>query len=68
MADSKSLLVATTDFLAPHVRKRVMPFLPDFDAIRYVFGDTTVVFRARDGDSNRLNVEIQARPSFLIRQ
>jgi len=58
IADGKGVWVATTDFLAPHVRKRVMPFLPDFNSIRYTFGDTTVVFRAKDGDPNRLNVEI----------
>jgi len=63
MVDGKGLWVATTDFLAPHVRRRVMPFLPDFDAIRYTFGDTTVVFRAKDGDPNRLNVEIKGETS-----
>jgi hypothetical protein len=39
-----------------------MPVLPDFDAIRYTFGDTTVMFRAKDGDPNRLSVELTPTP------
>jgi hypothetical protein len=58
LADGKGVWVATTDFLAPHVRKRVMNFLPEFDAIRYTFGDTKVTFRAIDGDPDLLEVKV----------
>ena len=50
--------VSTEDFLAPHVRRRVLPVLPDYDAIRYQFGDTTVCFQPLDGDPDRSTVEV----------
>lgn len=55
------LWVATTDFLAPHVKKRVQHVIPENDEIRYRFGDRLVVFEPVGGDMNRLSVSVSGQ-------
>ena len=57
--DGDGTWVATTDFLNPHVRPYIDHVLPQGDVIRYQFDDTTVEFRPKDGDPNRLQVNVQ---------
>ncbi len=52
--DGAGRWIATTDFLAPHVRKSIVPILPPYDTIRYQFGETEVRIGTVDGDPNRL--------------
>lgn len=58
LKDGSGLWVATTDFLAPHVRRNVQSILPAYDTIRYRFGTRQVAFKTIDADPDRLAVEI----------
>ena len=58
LKDGSGLWVATTDFLAPHVRRNVQAILPEYNKIRYRFGMREVVFRMIDADPDHLEVEI----------
>jgi hypothetical protein len=57
-ADGLGRWIATTDFLAPHVRKNIAAILPQFDTIRYRFGDTEVRVQTVAGDPNRLTATV----------
>jgi len=54
------LWVATTDFLAPHVRQRIIPFFPHHNTIRYRFGDTEVRFNATEDNPNKLSATVRS--------
>ena len=58
LRDGKGCWVATTDFLAAHVKQRVQHVIPKSDEIRYRFGDHVVVFEPVDGDMNKLKVTV----------
>lgn len=58
LRDGKGTWVATTDFLAPHVKKHVQHVIPEGDVIRYRFGDQTVVFEPVGEDMNRLKATV----------
>lgn len=51
--------VITADFLAPHVRKAVMPVLPAFNEIHYRFGDTDVAWRMAGNNPNHIEAEVR---------
>ena len=56
--DGAGRWIATTDFLAPHVRQAIIPFLPQHDRIRYRFGDHEVHIRPIDDDLDRLEASV----------
>jgi hypothetical protein len=58
LKDGKGFWVATIDFLAPHVKKRVQHVIPKSDEIRYRFGDYVVVFEPADRNMNKLKVTV----------
>ena len=58
-ADGAGRWIATTDFLAPHVRKNIVTILPTFDAIRYQFGETEVRIQTVEGDPDRLAATVK---------
>lgn len=58
LRDGDGLWVSTEDFLAPHVRRHVRQVLPDYHAIRYRFGDRTVVIRPVKGDPDWLETDV----------
>ncbi len=59
LEEGKGRWVATTDFLSDAVRPYVDHVIPREDMLRYRFGDTVVTFRPRDGDPNRIAVEVR---------
>ena len=56
--DGAGTWVVSDDFLAPEVRRRVAPFFPAHDTIRYQFGDATVRLRMLDDDPNRIEAGV----------
>ena len=59
LKDGDGLWLATTDFLAPSVKKRVAHVIPQEDLIRYRFGDQMTTFHPIDGDMNRLDADVR---------
>lgn len=62
LEDGEGKWVATTDFLAAHVKPHVAHVIPDKNVLRYRFGDTVITARPRDGDLDRIEVEVTAKP------
>ena len=56
--------VATSDFLADHVKLRVRHVIPKGDEMRYRFGDRQVVFLPLDGDMSRLKATVTEMRGF----
>lgn len=56
-SDGAGKWISTQDFLAPHVRKHIRHVIPEYDRIRYRFGETEVNFRPIDGDMDRIRVD-----------
>ena len=61
LEDGKGRWVATTDFLADHVRPHVSHVIPKDNVLRYRFADTVVEFRRPPGysDHNRVLIDVK---------
>jgi len=58
VSDGNGRWVITNDFLAPHVRRAVDPYISAYDTLQYRFGDTDVKLHPVDGDPNVLEADV----------